>query len=177
MSGAGTGRVNPTLTISKDNVDMATSKMSARFVIATTLAVVCGFAHGAVELPRVTAVQARLFMQYTGELSKPLSASDQLWNVIAGGGGLGPSREMLVDVAVTGTSNTFGRDQVVDLVVKSRSTGKVLQRRKGMLGIFGPSGVTHVGFWLSPIGCESLVITASIAKSSKELTLPFQCGE
>ncbi len=133
---------------------------------------------GASVPPQIQAVKVRMFLQYSGELSPPLSGNEVLWNVVAGGGDVSqPTSAALVDVVVSGTVDKFDRKQLVELVVKSERTGRVLERRKGTLGLFGPSSETHVGFWLSSVGCEPLVITASIAGNSKVLTVPFRCGE
>ncbi|MNN89116.1 hypothetical protein D3C81_2068850 [compost metagenome] len=82
-----------------------------------------------------------------------------------------------MDVIVAGKENELIAQKDVQLIVKSGHTGKVLIRGSERLGIFNSSGETHVGFWLPSVGCESLIVVASIGKSSKIVTLPFKCGE
>jgi hypothetical protein len=132
----------------------------------------------AVASPQIQAVNVRMFLQYSGELSPPLNGQMPLWNIVIGERGISePTSAALVDVVVSGPRNTFGGKHVIRLAVKSERSGKVLERSMGRLGIFGPSAETHVGFWLPSVGCEPLVITASIAGNSKTLVVPFRCGE
>lgn len=132
----------------------------------------------AAEPPQIAAIKISMFLQYSGELSSPLTGKEILWNVISGRGDIPePTNAALVGVVVKGVKNTYGRNQAVELVVQDERTGKVLERHRGRVGIYGNAGVTHVGFWLPYVGCESLVITASIAGNAKTRTVPFKCGE
>lgn len=132
----------------------------------------------AAQSPQIAELKVRLFFQYSGEFSSPLSENDVLWNVMAGGGNFPePANSAFVNIVVSGAAKTYIPKQVVNLVVTNERTGKVVVRQRGQAGIFGPSGVTHVGFWLRSVNCEPLVLVASIAGSSKSLRLPFRCGE
>ena len=127
---------------------------------------------------QIAEVKVRLFFQYSGEFSTPLNGKEELWNVMAGGGGFPePASSAFVDVAVSGVAKTYVAKQTVDLVVTNKRTGKVVERQRGQTGIFGLSGETHVGFWLRSVSCDPLVLVASTAGSSKSQTLPFRCGE
>jgi hypothetical protein len=127
---------------------------------------------------QIADVKVRLFFQYSGELSTPLTGKDELWNIMAGGGGFSePANSAFVDVTVSGVPKTYVAKQAVDLVVTNKRTGKIVDRQRGKTGIFGPSGETHVGFWLRSVSCDHIVLVASATGSSKSLTLPFRCGE
>ena len=69
---------------------------------------------GAVETPHVAAVKVRLFLQHSGELSRPLDEREELWNVVTGAGDPSePANSALVDVVVSGSSNTLGGKHAV----------------------------------------------------------------
>jgi hypothetical protein len=132
----------------------------------------------AAETYRIKAVNVRMLLQYSGELSPVLDNKNVLWNLMADHSELSePASGAFVVVAVSGSSSTSGVNQVVNLVVKSAQTDKVLARYTARLGLFSSQGESHVGFWLPSVGCEPLTLSASIAKSSKMISLPFKCGE
>lgn len=132
----------------------------------------------AVELVRITDLHVRLFLQTSGEFSPPLDGVEVLWDVVAGGGdATGPSSSAFVDVVVNGLRESWKVGRVVTLAVKSEKTGRVLFRMNTRLGMAGASGESHVGFWLSQIGCEPLELVAQVAGSSKARKLSFKCGE
>lgn len=127
---------------------------------------------------QIAAVRARLFFQHSGEFSPWLTGGEVLWNVIVGGGEFDePASSALIDISIVGKPKSFVSKQFVELRVLNQRTGKVVTRQRGRTGTFGPDGQTHVGFWLSSIGCEPLVLVASVAGSTNSLTLPFRCGE
>jgi len=126
---------------------------------------------------RIADIQARLFLQYTGTLSA-VTNGRILWNLPAGGGDAAePGSAALIDVTLSGPSESFVGGRSVSLAVWSERTGKVLERHTTNIGIFGPAGRTHVGFWLARVGCEPLRLVITVASDSKTLRLPFKCGE
>jgi len=128
--------------------------------------------------PHIQAVNVRMFLQQSGELSSLLTGNEMLWKVISGGGDVSePTSAALVDVVVRGEGDMFVGTKAIELVVKSQRSGKNVARYRAQLGSFSPSGETHVGFWLPAIGCEPLIITASLSGKSKAVVLPFKCGE
>jgi hypothetical protein len=57
---------------------------------------------------QIADVKVRLFFQYSGELSTPLTGKDELWNIMAGGGGFSePANSAFVDVTVSGVPKTY----------------------------------------------------------------------
>jgi hypothetical protein len=130
------------------------------------------------QVDRVTDVHVRFFLQASGQFSQPYSESDVLWNVVAGGGSFPESTSSaLVDVAIAGPSEGRRPALRIEFLVKHAETGKVLMRRRAIAPHVGPTGRTHVGFWLPAIGCEPLTLIASAKGSSKSIHLPFRCGE
>lgn len=148
----------------------------ARLAVAALLIVISACVNA--QSIQIADVRVRLFFQYSGEFSAPLDGKVELWNVMAGGGGFPePASSAFVDVGVSGVAKTYVAKQTVDLVVTNKRTGKVVERQRGQIGIFGPSGETHVGFWLRAVSCDPLVLVVSTAGSSRSQTLPFRCGE
>lgn len=147
-----------------------------RLAVAAPLFLIA--ARSAAQSPQIAEVKVRLFFQYSGEFSPLLSENDVLWNVMAGGGNFAePANSAFVDITVSDGAKTHIAKPVVNLVVTNARTGKVVERQSGQAGVFGPSSLTHVGFWVRSINCEPLVFVASISGSSKSLSLPFRCGE
>lgn len=127
---------------------------------------------------KVTQVRVRLFFQYSGELSTPLTGKEDLWNIMAGGGEFAePVNSAFVDVTVFGAQKNHAAQQVVNFLVTNKRTGRIIQRQKEKTGIFSPSGENHVGFWLRSVSCDPLIVFVSTADSSKSQTLPLRCGE
>jgi hypothetical protein len=130
------------------------------------------------QIPKLTDLRVRLFLQHSGDLSAPLTGREDLWNVVSGGEGIpGPANSALVVVAVRGAPNSHVGGNVVQLLITDQRTGKLVNRMTSRAGRPGSTGESHVGFWLQPIGCEPLVLAASTEGSSISLTLPFRCGE
>lgn len=155
---------------------IATLGAMQRLGITLSLALISIYANA--QVIQITDIKVRLFLQFSGEFSTPLTENEQLWNIAAGGGGLPePASSAFVDVTVSGPPRAYVARQSVGLVVTNERTGKVIARLRGHVGIFGPSGQTHVGFWLSSVGCDPLALVASTGSSSRSQSLPFRCGE
>lgn len=149
-----------------------------KFICSIALPLLLGPAHAHAQTLQIADVKVRLFLQLSGEFSSPLTGNEDLWNVVAGGGSFPePTSSAFVDVAVAGSAGKFVAGQLIHLVVTNNRTGKVVHRLTGRTGVFGPAGRTHVGFWLPAVGCDSLLLVASTAGSSKSQSLPFRCGE
>lgn len=149
-----------------------------RAMLAVVLPLLLASVRVDAQTPQIEEVKVRMFFQHSGEFSAPLTGKEDLWNVMAGGGGFPePTNSAFVDVTVSGAAKTYVARQTVNLVVTNKRTGKVVERLTGQTGIFGPSGNTHVGFWLRSVSCDPLVLVASTASSSKSQALPFRCGE
>jgi hypothetical protein len=132
----------------------------------------------AIEAETISDVRIRFFMQASGEFSRPLDGTEVLWNVVAGGGDVnGPTSSASIDVVVTGPIKNWKSGRVITLIVKSDRTGRVLSRMHSKLGVPGPSGESHVGFWLPEIGCEPLKLVAQVGINSRTRKLPLRCGE
>lgn len=135
----------------------------------------------------VDSVAVKLFYQHSGKLSPPLSDADYLVNVFIGEYSLEldpkvePSNTAIIDVTVSlpAGEDAFGD---VELVITEIATNKVLLRQSRSTGTFNKSGISHVAFLYSEIGCSPLQFEASAktarlsARSpSKRITLPFGC--
>ncbi len=128
----------------------------------------------------VRAIEVRLFRHHTGSLSEPLTGKEVLWNTIIGEGSAGePSSSLLVDVVVAGAPGSYEESWLVELVVKDAKSGTVLSKQRKSVGVLSSTGVYHTGFWLPEIGCKPLSVTARVkgGSSSKEVSIPFACGE
>ena len=128
----------------------------------------------------IKSIEARLFYNYSGTLSKPVTGKTVLWNAVIGEGNLDePSNSTLVDVTVEGEPGSFEPDLRVELVVSDASSGQVVLRQSGEIGVLNASGTYHTGFWLPKPGCQPLRVRARIVgtKASKVISIPFSCGE
>jgi len=149
-----------------------------KVVIGTLLFLLPVFARADAKTTEIVDLKVRMFFQYTGELSMPLTGNENLWNVMAGVGEFTePSSSAFVDVTVSGTAKKYGERRTVNLIVKNKRTGKIVERLRGHVGLFGPAGSTHVGFWLRSVSCDPLILIASTSESSKSQVLPLKCGE
>ncbi|MFZ6647701.1 hypothetical protein ACO0LO_18405 [Undibacterium sp. TJN25] len=158
------------------NVEKMNSKALIRLIVTVIFFLVSKGSDA--QSSQIAEVKVRLFFQYSGEFSQPLNGKEVLWNVMAGGGDVTePTTSAFVDIVVSGLPNTYVAKQAVDLLVKNGRTGKIVERQRGRIGIYGPSGETHVGFWLRSFSCDPVILVVSTAGSSKSLTLPFRCGE
>lgn len=128
----------------------------------------------------VASVQARLFLNHSGTLSKPVDAKTELWNAVIGERNIpGPSNATFIDVRVQGEPGSFDPDARVELVVVDKATGKNLQSQAAEVGVLDVHGSYHVGFWIQKTGCVPLEVRARVAgsKVGKSLVIPFACGE
>ena len=128
----------------------------------------------------VAKVEARLFFNYSGKLSKPIGPDTVLFNAIIGEGNIDePSNSTFVDVTVEGEPGSFEPKARVELLVLDASDGKLLQTLSNGVGVLNSAGKYHVGFWLPKTGCDALKLRARIAgsKASRTLSVPFECGE
>jgi len=150
-----------------------------RILAAVVLLVVAGTASADKRLS-IAKVEARLFLNYSGTLSKPITAKTELWNAVIGEGNISePSNSTFVDVLVDGEPGSFDPKARVELVVATTSDGKVLQTQSNNVGALNASGKYHVGFWIPRTGCEALRLRARVAGSKvyKTVDIPFACGE
>ena len=151
-----------------------------RFAFVGLLALALSEAAVATSHLEVRSVDVRLFRHHTGSLSEPLTGKETLWNTIIGEGSAGePSSSLLVDVVVAGAPGAFEKSWLIELVVKNAKSGAVLSKQRKSVGVLSSTGVYHTGFWLPETGCEPLNVTARIkgGSSSKEIGIPFACGE
>jgi hypothetical protein len=136
----------------------------------------------------VDMVEVKLFYQYSGRFSLPITSEDFLNNVFLGEYTLEgdtktePADTALIDVALSlpPGKDAFGR---VELLVTDLKTTRIISRMQHDIGKFSPAGVSHVAF-LYPIGCAGIKVearakTAGIRaySSSKFISLPFGCSE
>jgi hypothetical protein len=128
----------------------------------------------------VAAMEARLYYNYSGTLSKPITSKTVLWNAVAGEGNISePSNSTFIDVLVVGEPGSFDPKARIELVVTDASSGKTLQSQSAEIGVLNAAGKYHVGFWIPKTGCVPLRLRASItgSKAAKTLSVPFACGE
>lgn len=135
----------------------------------------------------VDSVAVKLFYQHSGRLSPPLLESDYLVNVFIGEYSLEndkaaePSNTAIIDVSVSlpAGENAFGD---VELTITDLDTKKVMLRQVHSTGTFDRTGISHVAFLYSEIGCSRLQFeasanTAKFKNRSKPrgIILPFGC--
>ncbi len=128
----------------------------------------------------IRAVEARLYLHYSGKLSDPISPDASLWNTVIGeGAAREPSTETLVDVIVAGTPGEYRTTWKIELEVKGGTSGKVISKQVAEVGVLGDAGEFHVPFWLRDTGCERLLVRARVKGTRvwKEIVVPFACGE
>jgi hypothetical protein len=136
----------------------------------------------------VDMVEVKLFYQYSGRFSPPITSADFLNNVFVGEYTLEgdtktePADTALIDVVLSlpPGKDAFGR---VELLITDLKTKRIISRMQHDIGKFSPTGESHVAF-LFPIGCvgielEARAKTAGISaySSSKFVSLPFGCSE
>ena len=128
----------------------------------------------------VAAIEVRLFLADSGQLSEPITEDSELWNTIIGEGeATKPSTSTLVKVLVTGPRGGYDREAAVTVtIIKVNSQAKPTVQRKA-LGVFSSKGKQYVAFWLENTGCEELQVTARIGTARKVVgqRIPFHCGE
>ena len=84
----------------------------------------------------IASVEARLFYNYSGTLSKPITAKTVLWNAVAGEGNIAePSNSTFVDVLVQGEPGSFDAAAKVTLEVFNQESGKLLQAESAEIGV------------------------------------------
>ena len=151
-----------------------------RKLIAAMLFVLATAPASAGKALNVASLEARLYYNHSGTLSKPVSSKTVLWNAVVGEGNIAePSNSTFVDVTVLGEPGSFEPKARVNLVVTDQATGKLLQSQSAEVGVLNAAGKYHVGFWIPKTGCTPLRLRASIAgsKAEKAITVPFACGE
>jgi len=132
--------------------------------------------------------QVRLFYSGSGTFSNDiLDPRLVLRNVIGGEGDAAePATSALVDVTVRSLSREAYADGsrkdstgVVEINVVAGDAERVILHERRTIGMFNSAGLSHIGFWLSNIGCEKLTITVRIAKTMRTLSsaVPFRCAE
>ena len=96
-----------------------------------TIAMLLAAGSASAEKPlAIKSIEARLFYNYSGTLSKPITGKTVLWNAIIGEGNIDePSNSTLVDVTVEGAPGSFDPDLRLELVVSDSSSGKIVLRQ------------------------------------------------
>jgi len=127
----------------------------------------------------IEAIEVRLFLGHSGELSEPVAEGALLWNTIIGGGDARePSTSTLVKISVTGAPKSYDARAKVLLTVENRRT-KTRRVLSKSLGTFNLEGRQFVAFWLAETGCEELQLEAAATGSNAKVkrSIPFRCGE
>jgi hypothetical protein len=137
------------------------------------------------EAIQIEAVQAKLFLAYSGQITHALSDKDALRNTITSGANVGgtnlkePSEETLVDVVVRGKPGSFEPNWIVDLIVTNQESGAVVARFSQHVGVLSDQGRFHVAFLVQDTGCNPLGLSAHIrgTTSNAKSTVNFICRE
>jgi hypothetical protein len=142
----------------------------------------------ALDVILVDSLDVKLFYQYSGRFSPPITSQDFLNNVFVGEYTLAddtktePADTALIDVVLSLPSgkDAFGS---VELLITDLTTKRIISRMQHDIGKFSPAGVSHVAF-LYPVACAGIKVearakTAGIRaySSSKFISLPFRCSE
>ena len=125
-------------------------------------------------------IVVRLFHNYDGTLSAPISGKTALWNTIIGEGDAGiPSNATLVDVIVRGQPGTFEPNRIVSLMVTKGKDHATFAHFSQAVGVLSPGGAYHAAFLLLGTGCEELHVSVQLNVTNQRLEteIPFKCGE
>lgn len=133
--------------------------------------------------PAVSAIQARLFHDKTGQLSDDMLGPQYRggWNTIAGPNS---ANATVVIVEVSGVRPDAARSKYAVKLV-ARETGrtvKLLLTRTVPVPRSNDQGKAYVPFLIYQSGCSAVQLTATLTTGQKsgkrfERTLPFACGE
>jgi len=132
---------------------------------------------------KIRDIEVRLFYHHSGTLSEDISAEREypfiLWNTLIGAGDAKePSTAVLATVIVEGPAGSFEPDRILEFEALEAS-GKPFYSSSSALGVFGPSGLHHTGFWLADVTCKDLRLKAHILGATGETAevVTFHCGE
>ena len=131
---------------------------------------------------RISAIEARLWYQFGGRLSKNLLAGKEPfagWNTIIGEGSAEePASDLLVDVLMTGGgADEASIDDPLDIWVTNKA-GKVLARRRVGNMLLPREGALHNPLWLQDVACAGkLTFHAKFRKQTRTASLSLDCGE
>lgn len=134
---------------------------------------------------KITAIEARLFYGFSGQLSDDLLKRDPPfsgWNTIIGEGAAGePAEDMLVSIKLEPLVKLSGNEGIFTdqpVVVTATANGKVVAKRTFTGTLTNDQGVSWRGLYLRDIGCAgTLKIEAAAGKQRKAATLQLDCGE
>lgn len=137
----------------------------------------------------ITEIQARLFNSRTGDFSGNILAkgAPELGNVSSGD--LASVSTFIIVKISFGSKRSIPPNTRVQLIATesanqpfgAKSRKQLLLNMTNRLGPADNDGNTFVGFWLTPTGCRSITLTASLIgagkASSAKTILPFACYE
>src|SRR6266481_247918 len=124
-------------------------------------------------------IRVQLFYENTGLLSDDFTKKKNLdlWNTTIGEGGSGgPARSFLASIVLRSKPNSFLKQEVVVTVMDDRKKVKLMERRFNGL-LFDKEGQLVKPVFVENRTCSPTTISAGINKSTKQVALPFECGE
>lgn len=149
------------------------------------LELIAAFAAATAQPPqaRIVALEARLFLEDSGELSKNVldrKGSFTGWNTIIGEGGAPGAAKDIAIVVRVGFASPQQDGIVIDgpLAVTARTAKKLIAQRR-FTGILVPyrGSVAQVLF-LPDVGCAGTIrVSATLGKQTSSAILHMDCGE
>ena len=132
---------------------------------------------------RIRDLEVRLFYHHSGSFSGDITAEHEhpfvLWNTLIGeGDAKEPSTSLLATVVVEGPASSFRAERVIEFEAVEAS-GDPLYSASSRVGVLGPNGLHHTGFWLAEVSCKDIRLKARVRGTSTEIeeSITFDCGE
>jgi hypothetical protein len=152
---------------------------SSKIIILAAAAFLTASAAAETQTVHLDDIKVQLFYEDSGLLSDDLTKKKDmaLWNTIIGEGSSGgPAKSFLASIVLRSEPNSFLKQEVVVTIVDDRKKVKLMERRFGRLW-FGKDGRLVKPVFVENRTCNPTTITVSIKRDSKQVTLPFECGE
>ena len=133
--------------------------------------------------PRIVGMEARLFLEGAGALSKNiLDANGQFsgWNTIIGEGSAEGAADDILIIVKVGVAQPQADASLVrgPLVVSARTPKKLLAERRFSSILVPYRGSAAQTLFLPNVGCAGTVkVTATLGKQTRTATLHMDCGE
>ena len=134
---------------------------------------------------KVTAIEARLFYQFSGKLSDDLlkrAPPFSGWNTVIGEGESGePADDLLVQIKIEPLNRADAADELYSgqpITLTATAGGKVVGKRTFTGTLIPARGAAWKAMYLTDVGCSGdLKIDVVSGKQRRSAKLTFNCGE
>jgi hypothetical protein len=133
--------------------------------------------------PRIVAMEARLFLEPSGELSKNILDRNGVfdgWNTIIGEGSADRAARDVIVIVKVDFARPEAESEFIDgpLIVTARTGKKLLAQRRFTSILVPYGGSAAQALYLPEVGCAGTVkLTATLGKQTRTATLHMDCGE